>query len=242
MEVIASFEELSSFSAGSYTHQEECLPRFVDSSPFLKALEVGHPMIRDAERVCNDVKMDSENRIFILTGSNMSGKSTFLRTLGTNLVLAFAGAPVCAREFVCSPMHVATSMRTHDNLEGHVSSFYAEALRIKSLLQLAATGQPLFFLIDEIFKGTNSHDRLLGAETVIRKLHSPHCLGLVSTHDLALADLANDPELKIRNFHFRETYQQDTLSFDYKLRPGTSDTTNGVYLFKMIGIIDPLRI
>ena len=265
LQSIATFEELTSFASLAFSvadfiaptersshaphlaHQAWTYPIILDDdgggidrdehSPRIEAQELGHPLIHPKNRVANSFKMGPDGKIFIITGSNMSGKSTFLRTIGINLVLAYTGAPVCARELRCSVMNLSTSMRTHDNLENHVSSFYAEVLRIKTIIDAAATqSENMLFLVDEIFKGTNSHDRQFGAEMIIRNLHRPNILGLVSTHDLILGELAQDQKLSVKNFHFCENYHNDQIQFDYKLCPGVSTTTNGLYLLKMVGI------
>jgi DNA mismatch repair ATPase MutS len=166
----------------------------------------------------------------------MSGKSTFLRTVGINLVLAYAGAPVCAAMFRCSRMSLWTSMRVSDNLEQNVSSFYAELLRIKRIVEAARSEQRVCFLLDEIFKGTNSHDRHQGAKALITQLQRDGAFGLISTHDLELGDLERESKGGITNFHFREFYQGGEIRFDYLLRPGVSTTRNALYLIRMVGI------
>lgn len=166
----------------------------------------------------------------------MSGKSTFLRTIGINLVLAYVGAPVCALSMTCSIFSIHTCMRTSDNLEKGVSSFYGELLRIKDILNSTKQDKQVFFLLDEIFKGTNSYDRHMGAKMLIKQLYNNGASGLVSTHDLELGSMEKDNETKIRNFHFREYYKGDKIHFDYKLKPGISTTRNALYLIKMIGI------
>ncbi len=166
----------------------------------------------------------------------MSGKSTLLRTVGINLVLAYAGAPVCAQRFNCSMLQIHTCMRVSDNLGENISSFYAELLRIKQIVSASKTEKNIFFLLDEIFKGTNSQDRHAGAKVLIRQLSKAGAMGMVSTHDLELGDLERESDRKIRNYHFREYYKNDEIHFDYKLRPGISTTRNAMYLIKMAGI------
>jgi DNA mismatch repair ATPase MutS len=171
----------------------------------------------------------------------MSGKSTYLRTTGINLALAYAGTFVCASSFKCSVMDIYTSMRTSDNLEKNVSSFYAELLRIKTILEACQGEKRIFFLLDEIFKGTNSRDRHTGARILIKKLSLKGALGLVSTHDLELADMESESDIgynavKVTNYHFREHYSEDKIYFDYKLLPGVSNTRNAIYLMKLAGI------
>ncbi len=166
----------------------------------------------------------------------MSGKSTLLRTIGINLVLAYAGAPVCAQRFGCPILRIYTCMRVSDNLGESISSFYAELLRIKLIVSASKTEGKIFFLLDEIFKGTNSQDRHAGAKVLIRQLSKVGAMGLVSTHDLELGDLERESDRRIRNYHFREYYKNDEIHFDYKLRPGISTTRNAMYLIKMAGI------
>lgn len=166
----------------------------------------------------------------------MSGKSTFLRTIGINLVLAYAGSPVCAQSLRCSLLNIYTSMQVQDNLEQRISTFYAELKRIKMIVDAAALGKPIIFLLDEIFKGTNSKDRIIGAKTVIRKLSTFSTIGLVTTHDLELSVLEKENPLFIKNFHFTDTIQDNRLCFDYLLKPGVSQTTNAQALMKIIGL------
>lgn len=210
------------------------MAKVFEGSPSLKATALGHPLL-NGNRVCNDLVFHPPMNVMLVTGSNMSGKSTFLRTAGINLVLAYAGAPVCATSFSCSIMHLFTCMRVSDNLEKSISSFYAELLRIKMLVEAVDKNQRVFFLLDEIFKGTNSRDRHTGAKILVKKLSRAKALGLVSTHDLELADLDKESE-NIKNYHFREYYRDDRIFFDYKLRPGVSTTRNAAYLMRMAGI------
>lgn len=237
LDVLAEIEALSSLSNIRFEHPDWVLPTLVDpdGQTGLVAQNLGHPLITQG-RVANDFDLNAPARITVVTGSNMSGKSTFLRTVGVNLVLAYAGAPVCADRFTCSLMHVWTSMRTADNLGQSISSFYAEVLRTKRILDAARTTKPVCFLIDEIFKGTNSHDRHLGAKALIVQLQKEGAFGLISTHDLELGDLERESGGRITNYHFREYYQDGQLQFDYRLRRGISTTRNALYLIKMMGI------
>ena len=165
----------------------------------------------------------------------MSGKSTFLRTIGINLVLSYVGAPCAAEKFSASIMSIYTCMRTKDNLEESISSFYAEILRIKLLIEACKRGEKVFFLLDEIFKGTNSKDRHTGATVLVKQLADNGAMGLLSTHDLELCDLEEEMK-EVENYNFREYYKDDKIHFDYKLRPGKSVTQNAVYLMKLAGI------
>jgi DNA mismatch repair ATPase MutS len=166
----------------------------------------------------------------------MSGKSTFLRTVGLSLVLTYMGLPVCAKSFSCPVMKVYACMRTSDNLGQSVSSFYAELLRVKMIVEAVDNEEKVFFLLDEIFKGTNSADRHTGAKMLITQLDKKRAWGLVSTHDLELADMEKESGGRIRNYHFKEYYRDNKIYFDYQLRKGVSDTRNAIYLMKMAGV------
>lgn len=234
-QVIGEFESLLSLSHLPRVCETVCLPSLCGQNIILEADDMGHPLLSNDGRVNNDLKF--QNDILIISGSNMSGKTTFMRTVGINLVLARTGGFVCARQMRCSLADVITSMRIADNLSEGVSTFYAELKRIKSILAYAEGHPQMLFLIDEIFRGTNSVDRLTGAETVIAKLNRLGAAGMISTHDLELCRLADDNG-RIKNYSFSEYYREQQISFDYKLKKGKSQTTNAKYLMKMIGIID----
>ncbi len=235
IDAIASIEELSSFSVIAQDYEDFNMPKITESQKLLvEARDISHPLI-GKRAVSNDVNLGMGKEILLITGSNMSGKSTLLRTLGINLVLAYCGAPVKASYFKCSIMDIYTCMRTGDNLEENISSFYAEILRIKKLIDASEKGIPVFFLLDEIFKGTNSRDRHKGAEILIDQLSKKKAIGLVSTHDLELGDIEKT-NTKVANYHFREYYEKNEIHFDYKLREGISTTQNAIYLMKMAGI------
>jgi DNA mismatch repair ATPase MutS len=197
---------------------------------------MGHPLLDPRARVRNDLRLGGAGETLIITGSNMSGKSTLLRTVGVNLALAYAGGPVCAEAFGCDLFEVHTSMRLRDDLEKRISSFYAELLRLKTLVEAARAGRPVLFLVDEIFRGTNSKDRHAGAAAVLRRLRDLGASGLVSTHDLDLAALADEDPAHFRNFHFEEHFDGGRIAFDFKLRPGVSTTTNAIHLIRMVGL------
>ena len=186
--------------------------------------------------MCNDFALVEPVRVAVITGSNMSGKSTFLRTVGVNLVLAYAGAPVCAARFACPHVQLWTCMRVEDNLQQRISAFYAEILRIKRIVEAVRGGARVCFLLDEIFKGTNSHDRHTGARALISQLQRAGAIGLVSTHDLELGELEHESGGRIINYRFREYYEGNEIRFDYKLRPGISPTRNALHLIRMAGI------
>lgn len=234
LDTIGKIEEVSSLSNITHDNPGWTMPKFNENYLIIKGKNMAHPLLGE-ERICNDFQVGENDKILLITGSNMSGKSTLLRTVGVNLVLAYVGTAVCAKEFYCKPMYVYTCMRISDNLEKNISSFYGEILRIKKLMEGVKTGKPIFFLLDEIFKGTNSLDRHTGAEILINKLSKENVLGIVSTHDLELGDLENQNR-RVRNYHFREYYKDNKIHFDYKLRKGISTTRNALYLMKMAGI------
>jgi len=237
LDVIGELESLNSLSTIAYEHSDWVMPKFQAGPPIFDAKNLGHPLLGNA-RVYNDIHIEQSQNVLLITGSNMSGKSTLLRSTGINLVLAYAGAPVCSRSFNCSIMDIYTCMRTSDNLEKNISSFYAELLRIKKLVTATENESPIFFLLDEIFKGTNSIDRHTGAKVLVAKLSTENALGFVSTHDLELGDIENTNK-KVKNYHLKEYYKDDKLYFDYKLRVGVSTTRNALYLMKMAGLKIP---
>lgn len=234
LELIGEFEALSSIANIAFENEDWCFPELNDEGMILKAENLGHPLLGQ-RRVCNDVTIKDKGSVLLITGSNMSGKSTFLRTVGINLIMSYCGAPVCASRFNATIMDVYTCMRVSDNLEKSISSFYAEILRIKMIVDASKSSNKIFFLLDEIFKGTNSIDRHLGASMLIKQLSDSGASGLVSTHDLELGDLENKMS-KISNFHFQEHYENGELRFDYKLRKGISTTRNAMHIIKMAGI------
>lgn len=199
-----------------------------------EAKQLGHPLIRQDCRVTN--QLDLVNDIFIISGSNMSGKTTYLRTVGINIVLARAGGPVCAEEMSCSDLHVVTSMRIADDLNEGISTFYAELKRVKHILDTAKEDRSALFLIDEIFRGTNSVDRLEGASAVITKLSKLDALGMITTHDLELCTLEENVK-RIKNYSFSEHYEEGRICFDYKMQLGKSRTTNAKFLMELLGIV-----
>jgi Flp pilus assembly protein TadB len=236
LDAIARVEALSSLAIPAFENPDWVFPEIAEEGPLLQARDMGHPLIPAGRRVANDFALDRPGEIRIITGSNMSGKSTLLRTVGVNLVLAYAGAPVCASSFRCVPLEIHTSMRLRDDLEKRVSSFYAELLRIKGIVEAAKAGGRVLFLVDEIFRGTNSRDRHEGAETVLRRLHDLGASGLVSTHDLELARLQEMAPGHFRNAHFQESYVDGEIRFDFRLREGVSKTTNAMHLIRMAGL------
>lgn len=231
---VGIYEALASMAMVSQLNPDWCFPKFDQGKLFLAAKEMGHPLLTSRQRVNNDLKI--EKQIAVITGSNMSGKTTLLRTIGVNLVLAYAGAPVCARKFNCSIMEIYTSMRISDDLNSGISTFYAELLRIKMIIDFSKNKQRMIFLIDEVFRGTNSRDRVSGARNVLLNLNKDWIIGLISTHDYELCELENDKSGRIVNYHFIESYTDDEIRFDYHLKPGACKISNAKYLMKMAGI------
>ncbi|NTW49021.1 MAG: hypothetical protein HGB19_04665 [Chlorobiales bacterium] len=207
------------------------------STPLLSARGLGHPLLPDKKGVCNDITVSSIGEISIVTGSNMSGKSTFLRTIGVNLCLTFAGGPVDASFFQTVPLRLFTCIKVSDSVNDGISYFYAEVKTLKGLLDLFETDapQPVCFLIDEIFKGTNNRERLIGSRSYIKALAGRHGIGFVSTHDLELVKLSEELP-RILNYHFREDVHEGKMVFDYKLRTGPCPTTNALKIMKMAGL------
>jgi hypothetical protein len=236
LDVLAQFEGLASLAAFQYAHPWYTVPE-ISKEPFeVNAEALGHPLIFKAERVTNDFSLTGAGKTVVITGSNMSGKSTFLRTLGINMVLTLAGGVACATRFRLFPVQVFTSMRTEDNLAEHTSSFYAELKRLKQLLDLTQTGTPVFYFLDEILKGTNSRDRHLGAMALIRQLHKRNATGLISTHDLELGKIQEEMPDHIQNFSFNSTIEGDEILFDYKLHKGVCHSFNASKLMQQMGI------
>ena len=231
LEIFYEIEMMLSLGVVEQTKKIVCLPNIATSkTPYLMAKDLYHPLLNSASVVGNDFNGPSQTTL--ITGSNMSGKTTFIRSVGINLILAYAGAAVCAKEFDVSLMKIFTSIRVEDNLNDGISTFYAEIKRIKEMVEYEKQEQPMLCLIDEIFKGTNSEDRIYGAQKAIEQLTNNHCLTFVSTHDAKLCELP-----KIVNYHFKEYYENDELKFDYKINEGISQTRNAQYLLKIAGII-----
>lgn len=230
---LGEFESLLSFSVLPNICSNTCLPD-ITAQKKIEAAGIGHPLLSNDIRVNNDVHCN--NNIFIISGSNMSGKTTYLRTVGINLVLARAGAFVCGEHMLFPSVNLMTSMRIADDLNDGISTFYAELKRIKSIIELAQKEPDMIFLIDEIFRGTNSVDRLSGARTVISKLNELGAVGIITTHDLELCELSKQ-SLRIKNYSFSEYYMENEIRFTFKIQEGKSKTTNAKFLMKMVGIL-----
>jgi hypothetical protein len=236
LEVLAEFEALASIASFQFANPDYVMPT-LSKEPFeFSALEMAHPLIFASERISNNFTMQGSGKTIVVTGSNMSGKTTFLRTIGINMVLAFAGAPVCASKLQVALSQVYTAMRVVDNLAESTSSFYAELKRIRILLDLTAKGEPVFYLLDEILKGTNSKDRHIGAMSLIRQLHKRVTSGLISTHDLELGAMEEELKGSVENYSFNSTIEGDEILFDYKLTSGICRSFNASKLMQLMGI------
>jgi hypothetical protein len=235
LEVIAEAEALASLAGLAFDHPSWGMPE-LSTEPRFEAKGLGHPLIADARRVANDVTLAGRGRALVVTGSNMSGKTTLLRAVGADAVLALAGTVACAESLVIGPLQVATSMRVRDSIEEGVSRFYAELRRLKQVLDLAKEERAVLFLLDEIMHGTNTRERLIGAREVVRTLVARGAMGAVSTHDLGLGGLESELEGRVVNVHFQEQVTGDEMTFDYKLRPGLVQSSNALRLMKMVGL------
>jgi hypothetical protein len=234
-------------SLGTFTalHPDYKFPDIrADAGPVIEVRSLGHPLISPERKVCNDFQMGTLGDLSIITGSNMAGKSTFIRTIGVNLCLAYAGGPVNAAFFRCLPFRLYTCIRISDSLGDGFSYFYAEVKRLKGLLEALkpdgvsnhdAPNQPLLYLIDEIFRGTNNRERMIGSRAYVKALIGTRGIGLIATHDLELVHLA-DMYPQVYNFHFRDAVQEGRLVFDYIIRPGPSPTTNALKIMQLEGL------
>ncbi|MDP2415599.1 DNA mismatch repair protein MutS [Daejeonella sp.] len=236
-DVLASFEALISLSSLNTNYPEWCFAEINEQENYtLKAKSIGHPLIPSQQRVDNDYLLDNQLKIDIITGSNMAGKSTFLRTLGINTVLALSGAPSCALSMEVSWMLIFTYMRIRDSLNESTSTFKAELDRLQALIKMLDNSGKVYFLIDEMLRGTNSVDKYLGSKAVIEKLIAQNAVGIVATHDLQIAGLEQKYPDYIRNYYFDIQMEADEMRFDYKLKEGECKTFNASLLLQRIGI------
>ena len=237
LDAFAEVEVLISLASIGQTRTTYCFPTFYEEEePHLKVEGLTSLLVADAKGVPNDVELTAGTTI--ITGANMSGKTTWIRTLAAAVIVAYSGAPVCAKSFAVNRLAVLTSIRVNDDLSQGVSTFYAELLRIKSMIEYTEKNLPMLACIDEIFKGTNVNDRVIGAKEAIRRLTNDRSITLVTTHDFQLCDMVNE-NTRISNAHFEEYYVGDEIKFDFKLRKGRTHTTNAKYLLRMAGILPP---
>ena len=236
LETVGDLEALAALGGYTYEHPEDVFPEFTDQAPCLEAEGLAHPLVMRTRAVSNDLRLNRELQLMIVSGPNMAGKSTFLRAIGVNAVLAQSGAPVRAVRLKLSPLTVTASICVLDSLEGGISRFYAEIRRLKQIMDLTSSRAPVLFLLDELLSGTNSHDRLIGTRSFVRKLVEQGAVGLVSTHDLALTAIPQEIGSRAINCHFEDHLKEGQLGFDYKLYPGIVQTSNALALMRSIGL------
>jgi DNA mismatch repair ATPase MutS len=233
---MGEMEALLSLATYSFEHPADPFPEFSEGAASFEGEELGHPLVPDAICVRNHVSIRGDTRVLLVSGSNMSGKSTLLRSVGVNVVLAMAGAPVRAKRLRMTPLQVGASIRVNDSLREGSSRFYAEITRLRQILDLAGQTPPLLFLLDELLQGTNSKDRRIGADGIVTALMNRGAIGLVSTHDLALTDIGGPDEGRLHNVHFQDELANGRMTFDYTLREGVVTKSNGLELMRSIGL------
>lgn len=233
---VGEMEALSSLAGYAYEHPADPFPEIEPGGPCFEGLGLAHPFLPEERAVRNDVKLGGELRVLVVSGSNMSGKSTLLRTVGVNAVLAQAGAPVRAVRLRMSSLQPAASIRVTDSLQAGSSRFYAEITRLRQIVDLTAGGLPVLFFLDEFLHGTNSHDRRIGAEAIVRGLVERGAIGFVTTHDLALAHIADVLAPRAANVHFEDRLENGKLIFDYRMRPGVVTHSNALELMRSVGL------
>jgi MutS domain V len=235
VEATGRVEALGSFARYSYEHPSYPFPELLAGPPRFNSAALGHPLLPADRCIRNEVELGGDTPVLLVSGSNMSGKSTLLRAVGLNAVLAMAGAPVCARHLSLTPLQVAASIRINDSLQEGSSRFYAEITRLRQIYELAAREPPVLFLLDEVLQGTNSHDRRIGAEALLRAYRERGAIGLATTHDLALTALPGLEE-GLRNVHFDDHIDNGAVTFDYRLHDGVVTKSNALELMRSIGL------
>jgi hypothetical protein len=233
---VGEFEALLALAGYAFEHPRDPFPEFTDAPASFEADGLGHPLMPEAKSIRNSLRIGGELRLLVVSGSNMSGKSTLLRSIGLNSVLAWAGAPVRARKLALSKVRIGASIRIVDSLQEGKSRFYAEITRLRQILDLTAGTAPVLFLIDEMLSGTNSHDRRIGAEAIVRGLLDRGAFGLITTHDLALADIPGKLAHPAVNVHFEDSIADGSIHFDYLLRPGVVEHSNALELMRSVGL------
>ncbi len=234
---VGEFEALFALAGYAFEHPLDTFPELIDvEGGWFEAIGLGHPLMPEEQFVRNDVRLGRDVRLLIISGSNMSGKSTLLRSVGLNVVLAWAGAPVRANRLSLSPLVVGASIRVVDSLQDGRSRFYAEITRLREIVNLLGGGRTVLFLMDELLSGTNSHDRKIGAAAIVRKLIDRGAIGMITTHDLALAHIAEDLPGRAVNVHLADTLEDGRLHFDFKLREGVVERSNALDLMRSVGL------
>ena len=237
LQAVGELEALSALATHAFEHPADPFPRLSEEGPVLDAVALSHPLIAEANAVRNDVRLGGDGpSVLVVSGSNMSGKSTLLRAVGVNVVLAQAGAPVRAARMTLSPLALGATLRVEDSLIEKRSRFYSEILRISTIVDVARGPIPLLFLLDEILHGTNSYDRRIGAEAVVRTLVDAGAIGLVTTHDLALTELVQTLGPRVENVHFEDRLENGQMVFDYRMRPGVVEHSNALALMRAVGL------
>lgn len=235
VDAIAQFEALGSLAALSFERPNWCFAEIVEGGPLFEADTLTHPLM-SPKAVANDVALGGKSQLLVVSGSNMSGKSTLMRSVGINAILAWAGGPCAAKRLRISALAVGASMRTVDSLQDGRSRFYAEITRLRAIMDLAAGETPALFLLDELLSGTNSHDRRIGAEAIVRGLVERGATGLVTTHDLALTQIVDTLDGRAANVHFEDDLQDGRMHFDYTMRPGVVVRSNALELMRAVGL------
>jgi hypothetical protein len=237
VQAVSEFEALCSLSGYAFEHPGDPFPEIVEGEALFEGDALAHPLLPAARTVPNDVRLDRDTRVLVVSGSNMSGKSTLLRTVGVATVLALAGAPVRARRLRLSRLAVGATLRIQDSLQAGRSRFFAELTRLRAIVDLTPGSVPVLFLLDELLAGTNSHDRRIGAAAVVRGLVERGAVGLLTTHDLALAEVVGDLGVHAKNVHFSDWFEGGEMRFDYRMRPGVVRTSNALELMRALGLI-----
>ena len=235
-EALAEFEALQSFATISFNNPNWCFPTIADNYFEINATNLGHPLIQKSKRVNNEIDLQNAASLMLITGSNMAGKSTYLRSVGVNAILCMAGSAVCASSFTMSPIQILSSMRVADNLEENTSTFYAELKKLKTIIEKINAGEKVFILLDEILRGTNSLDRHTGTDALIHQLIKQKTAAILATHDVELAKIENEYPNNIFNHHFDAQINGEELYFDYKLKDGVCTNMNASLLMKKIGL------
>jgi len=235
-QAIAEMEMLVGFATFQYNRTDLIFPEIRIDGFSVEGEGLGHPLLQSKTRVDNDISFPSSSQFYVITGANMAGKSTYLRTVGVNLVLALAGAPVCAKQFKTSILQPFTSIKTSDSLSNNESYFYAELLRLQRIIDALKTGESYFIILDEILKGTNSKDKEQGSKALVKKLIGLQAAGIIATHDLQLAELSKSFPENVKTACFEVEIENEQLVFDYKLREGVSQNLNATFLMKKMGI------
>jgi DNA mismatch repair ATPase MutS len=235
--MLAEFDAMSGLAAFSFNNPGFVYPKSVSGDFILEAREIGHPLIPHKECVTNDIEINGWKQFLIITGANMSGKSTFLRTIGTNCILGMIGAPVYAKSFIFTPVEIHSSIRNNDSLVKGESYFYAELKQLKEIIEELKSGRKILILLDEILRGTNSSDKRSGSIALIRQLLNYNVIGVFATHDVELSKLINSYPESIRNFCFEISFTDDRMEIDYKLLPGVCRNLNASYLMRKMGIV-----